>query len=55
MGFQRRPRTDDATLLGVNALKVTSCESIATTIRKRRLVLAGAVARQSKERLPVRL
>ena len=37
------------------ALKMTRCESIDTTIRKRRLFFAGGVARQSKERLPSRV
>ena len=36
------------------SLKMTRCESIETTIRKRRLY-AGAVARQSKEQLPSRV
>ena len=52
IGFHRRLRTDHTTL---SALTTTSCESIETTIRKRRLFFAGNVARQSKERLPSRV
>ena len=54
-GFQRRLRTDHATLSHAKAFKTTRRESIGTTIRKRRLFFAGAVARQSKEQLPSRV
>ena len=37
------------------ALKETRDESMETTIRKRRLFFAGAVARQSEGRLPSRV
>ena len=53
-GFQRRLRTDHTTPSYAKALQMTRCESIETTIRERRLFFAGAVARQSKERLPSR-
>ena len=44
IGFQRRQRTDYTTLSYAKALKKTRCESIETTIRKRRLFFAGVVA-----------
>ena len=37
------------------ALKKTGCQSVEATIRQRRLLLAGAMARQPAERLPKRL
>ena len=40
-----------ATLSYAKALKMARCESVETTIRKRPLFSAGAVARQSKERM----
>ena len=52
IGFQRRQRADYTTLSFAKALKKTRCESIQTTIRKRRLFIAGAVARQTKGRVP---
>ena len=52
--FQRRQRADNTTLSFAKALKNTRCESIETTIRKRRFFSAGAVARQRKGRLPSR-
>lgn len=55
IGFQRRQRGDYRTLSYAKALKQTRCESIETTIRKRRLFFAGAVARQPKGRLPSRV
>ena len=53
IGFHRRP--DYTTLSYAKALKKTRCESIETTIRKRRLFFAGAVARQNEGRLPHRV
>jgi hypothetical protein len=55
IGFQHRQRTDHTTLSYAKALKKTRCESIETTIRKRRLFFAGAVARQNEGRLPRRV
>jgi len=55
IGFQRRLRTDHTTLSYAKALRITRCESIETTIRKRRLFFAGAVVRQHEGRLPSRL
>ena len=55
IGLQRRFRADHATLSYAEALKMTFCERIETTIRKRWLLFAGGVARQSKERLPSRV
>ena len=54
IGFRRQLCTDHATLSYAKALETTHCGSIETTIRERRLgsLFAGAVARQSKERLP---
>ena len=54
VGFHRRQRADYATLSYAKALKKTRYESIERAIRKRRL-FAGAVARQSKGRLPSRV
>ena len=55
IGFPRRLRTDHATLSYAKALKMARCESNETTIRRRRLIFAGGVARQSKKRLPTRV
>ena len=41
IGFQRRQRADYTILSYAKALKKTRCESIETTIRKRRLFFAG--------------
>ena len=54
-GFQCRLRTDPTTLSYAKALNLIRCESIETTIRKKRLFFAGGVARQSKERLCSRI
>ena len=54
IGFQHRLCADYATLSYPNAHKMTRCESIETTIRKQWFLFAGAVIRQSKERLPSR-
>ena len=43
------------TLSYAKAPKLTRCEIIETTIRKRRLFFAGGVTRQSKERFPSRV
>ena len=53
VGFQRRQPADYTTLSNAKALKKTRCESIETTMRKRRLFFAGAAARQNKWRLPL--
>ena len=50
--FQRRQRADNTTLSFAKALKNTRCESIETTIRKRRRFFVGAVARENEGRLP---
>ena len=42
IGFQRRQRTDHL-MSYAKALKKAQCESVETTIRKRRLLFAGAV------------
>ena len=55
IGFHRRLRAVHATLSYAKALKIARCKSIGTTIRKRRQIFAGAVALQSKERLPSRV
>ena len=44
-----------ATVWYANVLKKTRCDSIETTIRVRRLVSAGDVARHSESQLPSRL
>ena len=53
VGFQRR--ADHTNLSYAKVLKNTKCESIETTIRKRRLFFAGAMLRQNKGRLPSRM
>ena len=54
IGFERRQRTDHL-MSYAKALKKTQCESVETTIRKRRLLFAGAVARKHGGRLPKRV
>ena len=48
IGFHRLQRTDYTTLSCAKALKKKRCESIKTTIRKRRLFFAGALAQQKR-------
>ena len=55
IGVQCRLRADRTTLSYAKALKVTRCESIDTTIRKRRLLLAGAATRQNTGQSPSRV
>ena len=50
IGFQHRQRTDHL-MSYAKALKKAQCESVQTTIRKRRLLFAGAVQRTHNERL----
>ena len=52
IGFQRRQCTDH---MYAKALKKAQCESVETTIRKRRLLFAGAVQRTHNERLTRRV
>ena len=52
--FQRRQRTDHL-MSYAKALKKAQCESGKTTIRKRRLLFAGAVQRTHNERLTHRV
>ena len=54
IGFQRRQRTDRP-MSYAKALKKAQCDSVETTIRKRRLLFAGAVQRMTNERLPHRV
>ena len=54
IGFQRRHRTDHPKSY-TKALKEAQCESVETTIRKRRLLFAGAVQRTTNERLTHRV
>ena len=54
IGFQRRQRTDHL-MSYAKALKKAQCESVETTIRKRRLLFAGAVQRTTNERLTHRV
>ena len=54
IGFQRRHRRDHLTSYA-KALKKAQCESIETTIRKRRLLFAGCVQRTHNERLTRRV
>ena len=53
-GFQRRQRTDHF-MSYAKALKKAQCESVETTIRKRRLLFAAAVQRTTNERLTHRV
>ena len=53
IGFQRRQRTDHL-MSYAKALKKAQCESVETTIRKRRLLFAG-VQRTTNERLTHRV
>ena len=50
IGFQRQQRTDHL-MSYAKALKKAQCESVETTIRKRRVLFAGAVQRTHNERL----
>ena len=50
IGFQRRQSTDHL-MSYAKALKKAQCESVETTVRKRRLIFAGAVERTTNERL----
>ena len=54
IGFQRRQHTDHL-MSYVKALKKAQCESVETTILKRRLLSAGAVQRTTSERLTHRV
>ena len=54
IGFQRRQRTDHL-MSYAKALKKAQCESVETTIRKRRLLFAGGVQRTTNERLTRRV
>ena len=51
----RRERGTYRQLSYVQALKKTGCQSVEATIRQRRLLFAGAMARQPAGRLPKRL
>ena len=52
LGEARSVRADHRTRSYASALQRTACESIERTIRKRRLLFAGALTRMSVERLP---
>ena len=54
MGFQRRRGTEHS-MSYAKALKKAQCESVQTTIRKRRPLFAGAVPRTVSERLAHRV
>ena len=54
IGFQRRQRADHL-MSYAKALKKAQCESVETTIRKRRLLFAGAEPRTTNERLTHRV
>ena len=54
LGWRRRKR-DDHTLSYADALAKKNSESIETTVRKRRILFAGFVARMGEERLPRRM
>ena len=54
IGFQRRQRTDHL-MSYAKILKKAQCESVETTIRKRRLLFAGGVQRTNNEWLTDRV
>ena len=54
IGFQRRQRTDHL-MLYAKAQEKEQCESVEMTIRKRRLLFAGAIQRTTNERLTHRV
>ena len=54
IGFHRRRRTDHP-MSYAKALKKAKCESIQTTIRKRRLLFVGVIQRAKPERLTRRV
>ena len=51
MSFRKKNRTDH-TLSYLSALEKTGCESIETTIRRLRLLLAGRIHRMGNQTLP---
>ena len=55
IGFQHRQRTDHLIMSYAKVLKKAHCESVETTIRKRRLLFARAVQRTNNERLTRRV
>ena len=55
VGFRRNDRTGYKPLSYRAVLEMTECERVETTIRKRQLWFAGALARQEETRLPRRL
>ena len=54
IGFQRRQRTNPR-MSYAKALKKVQCESVETSVRKGRLLFAGAVQRTTSERLTHRV
>ena len=54
IGFQRRQRTDHL-MSNAKARKKAQCESVETTIRKRRLLFTGAVQRTQNDGLTRRV
>ena len=54
LGWRKRKR-DDHTLSYPDALAKTASDSIDAIVRKRRILLAGFVARMGEERLPQRV
>ena len=54
IGFSRRQRSDHV-LSYSKALKQTHCGNVETVVRKRRLLFAGAVAKEHNGRLPSRV
>ena len=51
----RKQKREDHTLSYANALAKTNSESIEATVRRRRILFAGFVARMREERLPQRV
>ena len=55
IGWKRKPRDGYHMLSHADALAKTGCENVETTVRKRRILFAGFVARTGNEILPKRV
>ena len=55
IGWKRKHGDDYHVLSYADAFVKTGCENVETTVRKRRILFAGFVARMGNERLPKRV
>ena len=55
IGWKRKHGDGYHVLSYADALAKTGCENVETTVRKRRILFAGFVARMGNERLPKRM